>query len=215
MQAAVKPDLWRRVFWVAAGIVVLLAASWLAVHIPRTIAIFVIAAFIAFGVGPIAQRLETRLPKPLAISLVFAGLIVLVAIGLIIVVPLTVEQTQLLVSNIPGYATAVQSWLSGIELSIQQHFPQLDLPSNGINVDKIGASQLSGLVSGTLTSVGSIAVNTATGFFIAFSAIILSFFFLLNDSQIAEGFASMFPPGKRETARKLAAEVTQVFGSYI
>ncbi len=71
------------------------------------------------------------------------------------------------------------------------------------------------MITATLASLGAIAVNTATGFFIAFSAIILSFFFLLNDKQIAEGFASMFPSRKRQTARKLAAEVTELFGNYI
>ena len=41
------------------------------------------------------------------------------------------------------------------------------------------------MITTTLASIGAIAFNTATGFFIAFSAIILSFFFLLNDTQIA------------------------------
>ena len=70
-------------------------------------------------------------------------------------------------------------------------------------------------VTGAIASLGAIALNTFTAFFIAFSAIILSVFFLLNDTQIAEGFTALFPPNKRQTARKLAAEVTDVFGSYI
>jgi predicted PurR-regulated permease PerM len=71
------------------------------------------------------------------------------------------------------------------------------------------------VVTTTVASLGAIALNTATGFFIVFSAIILSFFFLLNDAQIAESFASLFPPKRRATARKLAAEVTQLFSNYI
>jgi predicted PurR-regulated permease PerM len=208
-------DLWRRVGWIAAGICVALAALWLAAHIPRTIAIFTIAAFIAFGVGPVANRLEHRMPKPLAITVVFVALLLIIAIGLVIVVPLTVSQMQLLAVNLPGYATTAQTWMAGMEASLNQHFPQLHLPSQGLNVTAIGGAKMSGIVSGVLASIGAIALNTATGFFVAFSAIILSFFFLLNDAQIGEWFAGMFPPSKRETARKLAAEVTQVFGSYI
>jgi predicted PurR-regulated permease PerM len=208
-------DFWRRVGWIAAGIALVVAALWFASHIPRTIAIFVIAAFIAFGVGPIARRLERRMPKPLAISIVFLGLLIAVGIFLVIVVPLTINQTQLLVANIPGFATNVQSWLSGLESDLAQRFPTLTLPANGFNVGKIGGTQMTAIVSGTVASLGSIAVNTATGFFIAFSAIILSFFFLLNDTQIVEGFASMFPQDKRATARQLASEVTDLFGSYI
>ncbi len=215
MQAPVAGDTWRRIGWIATAIFVVAIALWFASHIPRTISIFIIAAFIAFGVQPIVQRLERRMPKPVAISIVFFALLLVIAIFLVIVIPLAVSQTQLLVANIPGFAGAAQNWLSGFELSVEKHFPTLNIPVNSLNVGKIGSSQMSTVVSGALSSLGAIAVNTATGFFIAFSAIVLSVFFLLNDTQISEGFASMFPQRKRETARKLAAEVTQLFGSYI
>jgi predicted PurR-regulated permease PerM len=215
VQTALGSGAWRRIGWLTSGVVLVLAALWFAYHIPKTISIFVIAAFIAFGVGPIARRLERRMPKPLAISIVFFGLLVVVAIFLVIVIPLTIEQTQLLVANIPGYATAVQGWVSSFESSLEQRFPTLNLPANGFNVGKIGGAQLTNVVSGAVASLGAIAVNTATAFFIAFSSIVLSFFFLLNDTQIVEGFASMFPQRKRATARQLASEVTDVFGSYI
>lgn len=215
MQTALAAERWRRVGWIVGAIAVVAVALWFAAHIPRTIAVFVTAAFIAFGVRPIAARLERRMPKPLAISIVFLGLLLVVAIFLVIVVPLTISQTQLLAANVPGYAARAQGWLVGAQSSLERHFPTLKLPVYGLNVGKIGGAQTSAWISGALASLGAIALNTATGFFIAFSAIILSFFFLLNDTQISEGFASMFPPRKRETARKLAAEVTDVFGSYI
>lgn len=215
MQAAVGTDVWRRVAWIAGAIALLAAALWFAAHIPKTIGIFVIAAFIAFGVQPIAALLERRMPKWVAVAIVFFGLLVLVTVFLVIVVPLAVSQTQLLVANIPAYAAATQSWLIGAESSLEQHFPTLKLPAYGLNFGKIGAAQMSGFISGALASVGAIAVNTATGLFIAFAAIVLSIFFLLNDTQIAEGFAALFPQQKRATARKLAAEVTDVFGRYI
>ena len=215
MQAAVSNALARRVGWIVATIVALVLLWWLAVHIPKTIAIFVIAAFIAFGVGPIVGRLERRMPKPAAIGIVFVGLLVAIALLLIIVVPLTVDQMQTLASNVPAYASTTQDWIVGMETSLEQHFPQLNLPANGVNIQKIGSGQVTAVVTGLVSGVGAIALNTATGFFVAFSAVILSIFFLLNDSQIAEGFASMFPPKRRETARHLAAEVTNLFGSYI
>jgi len=215
VQTAVSGDLWRRIAWIAGGVVLAAIALWLAAHIPRTISIFVIAAFIAFGVQPIVARLERRMSKPIAVTIVFFGLLVLVTVFLVIVVPLAVSQTQLLVANIPAFASAGQGWLIGLESSLEQHFPTLKLPAYGLNFGKIGATQMSGFISGALASVGAIAVNTATGLFIAFAAIVLSIFFLLNDTQIAESFTALFPPQKRQTARKLAAEVTELFGSYI
>jgi predicted PurR-regulated permease PerM len=215
VQTAVAPDLWRRV---AIGVVIVLlawAAFWLTKHIPRTIAIFVIAAFIAFGVHPIALRLERRMPKPLAISVVFAGLLLVIAIFLVIVIPLTISQTQLLATNLPSYATAAQGWVFGAESALRQHFPMIQIPTPELNFGKIGATQASTVIAATVASLGAIALNTATGFFIAFSAIILSFFFLQYDTQISDSFISLFPPRKRQTASKLAAEVTELFSNYI
>jgi predicted PurR-regulated permease PerM len=215
VQTAVAPDLMRRI---AIGVVIVLlavGAFWLVKHIPRTIAIFVIAGFIAFGVHPIAVRLERRMPKPLAIAIVFAGLLLIVAVFLVIVIPLTISQTQLLAANLPGYATALQNWLFGLEATLEQHFPTIKLPASELNFGKIGAVQASSVIAGTVASLGAIALNTATGFFIAFSAIILSFFFLQYDTQIADSFISLFPARKRQTASKLAAEVTELFSNYI
>jgi predicted PurR-regulated permease PerM len=215
VQTAVTTRVWRRAAWIAAGVVLIVAALWFAAHIPRTISIFLIAAFIAFGVQPIVGRLERRMPKPLAVAIVFFGLLALIAIFLVVVVPLAISQTQLLAANIPAYAGAAQGWLADAQTSLQQHFPMLKLPAYGVNTNRIGATQTSSFITGAVASLGAIAVNTATGFFIAFSSIVLSVFFLLNDTQIAEAFTSMFPSRKRQTARKLAAEVTEVFGSYI
>lgn len=215
MQGAVSADVWRRVGWAAATIGVVVLALWFAQHIPRTLTIFAVAAFIAFGVGPIARRLEKRMPKPLAILVVFVVLMLLVAVGMIFFVPLAISQLQLLASNAPSYAASAQGWLTNAENSLNQHFPQLRLPQEGINLSSLSGAKTASIVSGVLASLGAIAVNTATAFFIGFSAIILSFFFLLNDGQIGEWFAGMFPPAKRETARKLSAEIAQLFGSYI
>jgi predicted PurR-regulated permease PerM len=215
VQKAVSGDLWRRVGLIVGGVVLLACAYWVAVHIPKTIAIFVIAAFIAFGVQPIAARLERRMAKPWAIAIVFTGLLLVIGIFLVIVVPLTISQGQLLVANLPGYATTAQNWLLGAEASLEQHFPTVKIPASELNFGKLGTAQIAAVVTTAVASIGAIALNTATGLFIAFSAIILSIFFLLNDSQIAETFASLFPPKRRDTARKLAAEVTALFGNYI
>jgi predicted PurR-regulated permease PerM len=215
VQTPVTTRVWRRAAWIVAGVVLVLAALWFAAHIPRTISIFVIAAFIAFGVQPIVGRLERRMPKPVAVTIVFFGLLALIAIFLVIVVPLAISQTQLLAANLPTYAGTAQGWLAEAQSSLQQHFPTLKLPAYDVNTSRIGATQTSSFISGAVASLGTIAVNTATAFFVAFSSIILSVFFLLNDTQIAEGFTSMFPPRKRQTARKLAVEVTELFGSYI
>jgi predicted PurR-regulated permease PerM len=142
-------------------------------------------------------------------------LLILIVVGLVIIVPLTIAQLQVLGNNLPTYISQTQTWLSGFESWLQNRIPALHIPPNAFNLGNLGSSQMNTLATSTLTSLGAILIGTATAFFVAFSAIILSFFFLLNDTQIAEGFAAMFPADRRETARKLSAEITETFGSYI
>jgi predicted PurR-regulated permease PerM len=216
VQNVVSPRGWRRIFFAGAILVMLVLAYLFAERIPRTLSIFLIAAFIAFGVAPIVRHLENRrMPKPLAIAIVFTLLLILIVVGLVVIVPLTVAQVQTLLANVPSFVTTVQSWMTGSEMWLEEHVPGFHPPPNAFDISQLGTQHLQELATGTLSSLGAILLGTATAFFVAFSAIVLSFFFLLNGTQIAEGFASMFPIQRRETARKLASEITSTFGSYI
>lgn len=216
MQAALDPSNRRRV-WMVVAIVVLLALALLfATRIPKTVAIFLIAAFLASAVHPIVRFLEfRRIPRIWAIALVYATLIVATVVLLVVIVPMTVDQVQALVANVPLYMQTVQGWLVHLQQALRTHFPQANIPTQLFNVQQMGADRVTALLTLTVTSLGIFALNLATGFFIGFSALILSFFFLLNHKQLADGFAGFFPPSKRETARELSTEAVGVFGGYI
>ena len=216
MQTVVDSQNRRRV-WLTVAVVVLLGlALWFATRIPKTIAIFVIAAFVASAVHPIAGWLEQRrMSRIWAITLVYVALIALTIVVLLVVVPMTVEQIQALLLNVPSYLSVAQNWAAGIQSALRAHFPELNIPARGFNIQQLGAQRITELLTLTIASLGTLALNLATGLFIGFSALILSFFFLLNHQQLADGFAGFFPPSKRETARKLSTEAVAVFGGYI
>ncbi len=216
MQAVVDSQNRRRVWLTVAVIVLLGLALWFATRIPKTIAIFVIAAFVASAVHPIVGWLENRrVARIWAITAVYVALIALTIIVLLVIVPLTVEQIQALLLNVPSYLTVAQNWALGLQNALRAHFPELNIPARGFNIQQLGAQRITELLTLTIASLGTLALNLATGLFIAFSALILSFFFLLNHQQLARGFAGFFPPSKRETARNLSTEAVGVFGGYI
>ena len=211
-----SPSGWRRLLLALAGIAVLILLYVFAEHIPRTISIFLIAAFIAFGVNPVCRALVRRgVPKTLAITLVFLVLTVVIVLGLLVLVPLTIAQLQALATNAPAYVASIQVWSHDAEFWLEGHVPGLRVPQNAFDIGQLGSQSLTALVTGSLASVGAILIGTATAFFVAFSAIVLSFFFLVNDQQIVEGFVSLFPAKRREIARKLATEIADTFGSFI
>jgi len=189
-----------------------LFALWLAAKIPRTITIFVIAAFIAFGVQPIVVHLEERgMKRPLAIILVYAVLLILTTVGIVLVVPATLEQSQVLVVNAPEYLKTSQGWIVGFETMLRTRFGHSSVPATFGNVQNLASAKIGALLTGTLASLGTLLINTATAIFIGLSALILSFFFLLQDRQIGDAF----PENRRGTARELVTEITRIFGSFI
>jgi predicted PurR-regulated permease PerM len=203
-------------FFTIAGVLIAIALYIFIAHIPRTISIFLIAAFIAFGVQPVTRSLVKRgVPKALAIAIVFVVLTIIIVVALLVVVPLTLAQLQTLAANAPSYVNAVEGWAHWAQGWLELHVPGLQLPDSAFDIGQLGGQSLSALVTTSLTSLGTILIGAATAFFVAFSAIVLSFFFLLNDVQIVNAFISLFPARRRITARKLALEITQTFGSFI
>ncbi len=216
MQTALDFGSRRRVWMTVAVVVLALLALWFATRIPKTMAVFVIAAFIASAVHPIVDWFERRrVPRIWSIAIVYTVLIVLTIVLLVIIVPMTIDQVQILVQNAPGYLNTAQTSLQGMQSALRSHFPAANIPPKLLNVQQLGAQRITELLTVTVTSLGAFAINIATGLFIAFSALILSFFFLLNPQRLADGFAGLFPPSKRATARKLSAEAVGVFGGYI
>lgn len=216
MQNALTPQGWRRTLFTILAIAIVVMLYIFAEHIPRTISIFLIAAFIAFGVQPVTAMLVKRgIPKALAISIVFLVLTLIIVIGLLVIVPLAIAQVQALIAGAPSYVATVENWSNDAEQWMQGHVPGLHLPASAFDIGQFGGAHLAAFVGSSLSSLGTILVSTATAFFVAFSSIVLSFFFLLNDTQIVEAFTTLFPKSRRDTARKLAAEVTDTFGRFI
>lgn len=199
-----------------ATLVIAALALWFATRIPKTIAIFVIAAFIASAAAPMVDWfVKRRVPRIWAISLVYAVLILMTIVLLVIIVPMTIDQVQVLVQNAPAYLHGAQVWLQNAQTALRAHFPEANIPPEIVNIQQLGGQRITEVLTLTVTSLGTVAINIATGLFIAFSAIILSFFFLVNPQRLAESFAGFFPPSKRATARKLSTEAVAVFGGYI
>jgi predicted PurR-regulated permease PerM len=204
----------RRNFWIVVTLVALIALWWLAKLIPHTLAIFGIAAFVAFGARPVVTRLEQwRFPKWAAISVIYLVLVCLGAIVLLVVIPMAIDQARSLIANVPLYGKILHGWVMGMRSMLEQRFPTLQIPS--VQIAQSSAQGLGGFASGAVSSIGTFVVDTATWVFVAFAAIVVSVYLLLNDDKIVEGFTMLFPVGRRSTARKIVAEVTEVFGHYI
>ena len=197
------------------GVVLVLATLWFASRIPRTLTVFVIAAFIAFGVAPVVAWLERRVARGAAIAIVYVGLVALAIVLSLLVVPATLAQIQNVGSNAPAYIDVMQRWIDGAQSFMAEHFGKTYLPPGYGNLQGLIAARISASFTTLLTSLTDILINTFTAAFIGVSALVLSAFFLLRGRYVADPLYALLPPQRRATARALGIELANVFGAFV
>ncbi|MGH7728120.1 MAG: AI-2E family transporter [Vulcanimicrobiaceae bacterium] len=216
MQAVVGSPRGRR-RWLALAIALALAvlAVWFASHIPRTLSVFVIAAFVAFGVQPLVVQLERRMPRALAIALVYAGLIAVAIVLALLVVPATLVQVQSIATDTPTYLDAVQHWVDALQTFLRAHLGRNLLPPGASDLRGLIADQLSSGMNTTLASLTGVLLGAFTAAFIVISALVLSAFFLAQGQHLADACYDLFPRSRRPAVRALGAELGRVFSGYV
>ncbi|MBV9104021.1 MAG: AI-2E family transporter [Candidatus Eremiobacteraeota bacterium] len=203
--------IWR---WVLAAVIVVIAI-WLASRIPRTLTIFVLGAFIAFGVEPAVRRLERRLPRGAAIAIVYVVLLAALVVLAFLVIPATLAQVQSLINHAPDYIAAIQAALTRSEDALRARLGPRVVPPGDTDVQQFVSSRFAPFFTATLSSVGQIVIGTATALFVALSALVLSSFFLLQNEAIAATLYGAFPKHRQPAIRALGDEIATIFSDYV
>jgi len=200
--------------WGLAALIAL-ALLWFASRIPRTLTIFVIAAFIAFGVHPIVKWLERYVHRYVALLVVYFGLLGTLVAIVLLVVPATVQQIQIVAGSVPEYLGGFNHWIDGLQESVRMRFGPTALPKGSTDIKVFLTERISVLVSATVNSLTDVLINTVTAAVVAISALILSAFFLLQGEVIAGSLYALIADSRRATARALGAELAHVFSGFI
>ena len=204
---------WRRVLIALASLLLVALVIAFAMRIPRTLSIFVIGAFIASAVGPIVRRLERRMPRTLAITTVYATLVLLVVVLALLVIPATVAQIDVLLGNAPAYVVASQHGVAALKHTLIGRLGT-SVP-NGLNLQAQISTHASDSLAWVLASAGTLVVNTLTVVLIGFAAVIVSYFFVAQRETVRASILSFVPPRRHESARLLMDEIALIFGAFV
>ncbi len=216
MQALMITPQWRRrLIAIVVVVAAALAAFWLIRHIPRTLTVFLIAAFIAFGVNPIVRWLARRMPRPLAIAIVYVGLLGTIVVLILLVLPALLAQISVLATNTPSYIGLLQNWIDDFQTMLRQRLGHEFLPSGYADLKTLIAEKLTPWLTISLAALTTILVDTFTAAFIAISAIILSAFFVIRGEHVTDGLYELFPVQRRVAIRRLSEELAQMFSAYV
>ena len=210
-----KPALLRRVLMALAAVALIAGLGVFFARIPRTVTVFLIAAFIAFGAIPLVRRLEMRLPRAAAIGLVYLALLGILVVLAVVVIPVTYAQVVSLLLHAPDYVTASQALVARADRTLQARLgSRVLLPSVDVVQAAVG-SRVAGVLSGALDSAGGFVLGTINVLFIGVSALILSVFFVARAPLFGNSLLEFVPPRKREQTQRLFAEIASIFGHFV
>lgn len=204
------------IYITAKSIALLLAAAaliWLLVVFDQILLILFLAILLAVAIDPLVDRLQAqRLPRALAILLIYILLLGVLGAVVGLLVPVLVDEFSQLSTSLPGI---VQQVLNFPARWITPTFPALTRSISSSDVAQRLSSELGTLLGG----VGGLLVQfgkTLTTIVISTFLVLVVGFFLSSDAQFAPRFiARFFPPGYRTTAALLARQIGGRLGHWV
>ncbi|HEV2037430.1 MAG TPA: AI-2E family transporter [Candidatus Eremiobacteraceae bacterium] len=190
-------------------------AIYVLLRIRMTVEIFIIATLIAYGINPVVRALSKKLHRLLVIVIVYTLFLLLLLLAAIIVIPTTIDQLQSLFANSGDYLAAAQTFIDRQELWINKRLGGHMLPPQLRNLEDTAISRLSDLLQAALSGVGILVVSVINALIIGITAIILSYYLLVNAHAIRETFLSFFPDRSQLKAQYFVREVGRIFGGFV
>lgn len=206
------PDIARR--WQSLAIVVaIVLVLWLLAPVLMP---FAVAAGFAYLGDPLADRLERwHLSRTLAVSVVFACMLLIVLGALLLLVPLVQAQVTRLIDNIPHYV----EWLRSVALPwVQVH---LHLDASSFDSDRIvtALKQHMGSVGGIAAHLLGTVSRSGFGLVAGLANLVLipvvTFYLLRDWDVLVERIDRMLPRRQQPVIRRLASESNEVLGAFV
>jgi predicted PurR-regulated permease PerM len=202
--AEVSARLVAKVVLVAAAVV---AALYFAYLIRDVIGLLVIAAFFAVAIAPAVNWLDQRrVPRWLAILLVYIGIAAgIFGIGLLIVPPL-VNGVEDLSADLPGYVD---------DLRNNETFRDYDDRYHITNKLTEQAQQLPTKLGDAAGTLRDVTVGVFTRFVQLFSILVITFFLVKDGHRLLEFLYRQMPPERARRLRTIADDVSDAIAGYV
>jgi predicted PurR-regulated permease PerM len=169
-----------------------------------------IATFVAVAASGPVNLLSRRLPRGLAIGLVYLGIILApVVIGAILIPP-AVEQGVRLAKDLPGYVDDLNETIDENE-QLRELNEKYDITQK---LDDLAQNLVSDLgdAAGLVADVGASLVSSI---FALVTILVMSMFMVSRGKAWREAFLSFRPPHQAERIRRATDRIATAVGSYV
>jgi predicted PurR-regulated permease PerM len=192
-------SMWRLITIGAAALFIglsIIGVLWL-LYLP--LAVLAIGITLAEALSPPVEWLSAKLPRALAVVLVYLSLLVVLAGICLLIIPDLVTQVRAASASIPNLIGKLQKWLAGLNLQLNE------------NVFNTLLSYISSISSSIVTlpkAVFSSLFNILISFFI-------SIYWLIDAPHIHRFFISLFPENRHSRVDAIMGKMGRVMGGYV
>jgi predicted PurR-regulated permease PerM len=200
----------RTVLRVALIVVGVAIGLYLIYRLRQPISWIVIATFIAVCASAPVNRLNRRMPRGLAIAIVYIG-IVLIPVGILaILIPPVVEQSVELANDLPGFADDLEAEIQKNE-QLQDLDEQFDLTQKLQDAGENAASRLDD-AAGTIADIGAGFVE---GIFALVTILVLSMFMVSRGRVWVDKAIGMRPEHEATALRQAFDHISVALAGYV
>ncbi len=208
-----RPDTLRRlVVWTIVAVAFTVILAWLLYLVRGVLLLIYVSALFAIGGSPLVRLIERqrlrpggirRLPRWLAILIVYLALLGLVTGIAFVIMPPLVRQARGFAAQLPQMIDQAQQWLvtRGIlrePISWQEALQR----APGPGTDMVGA--VLGAVGGLLGGIVGVV-----------TIVILTYYLLLESESILDTFVRLFPRPRRPRVESVAREITRKVSAWL
>jgi predicted PurR-regulated permease PerM len=199
-------------FWIAVAVLLAIAI----LHTRTTLQWVAAAIFLALALDPavsLVQRAwprDGRMPRVLAILIVYLAALAAMVFLTLHVFPPIVHDIENLAHRLPSYVHDFESWAND-----NKQFQDLNSKYQITSKLSQEASTLPSHLSSGASTIGSFTVSLLEHLLAAITIITLTFFLLLDGRGMVERGTGRLPDIQRDRARRIADRVAEVVKAYV
>jgi predicted PurR-regulated permease PerM len=214
MEPVTQRELVGRTATVLGLIAIAWIVAWFVRQTTEILILLLVSAILAAGFAPLVGLLErwrlprgTRLPRGVAIFLLYLAMFAALGLILSIILVPAVSQASQFIQNLPQVLGQLDGWLQ----NLRRHYPWLP--------DLAGALTRLPQQLTNISQYGSAAAGVAFRFFggIAslFTVLVFTFYMLLEGTRIEGAFLALFPPKEQPLVDRVLHRIGGKFGAWL
>lgn len=178
-------------------------------RLATTITLLLVSFFLALALNPVVDRLAARrMPRGLAVTLVFSGLILAFVVLGFLVVPPVVDQGGALVQQAPQYVGDLLNarWVRELD----QHYEVIDRARTELTARLGDQTFIEGVLGGLLGAGRAVL----SGVFQVLTVLVLTLYLLASLPRVKHAAYALVPASRRPRVASLSEEIMRRVGSY-